>query len=106
FRLTQKKNPKMPEGTLGFGNWDLGVGICELPARFLTPSAAATTATAPAAATTASTEPAAAVAAAARLLRTRFIDRQRTAAEALLVELCNRILRVLVGGHFDEREAA
>ena len=32
-------------------------------------------------------------------------DRQRASAEALLVQLRDRILRVLIGCHFHEREA-
>src|SRR6185295_6512144 len=70
-------------------SWELEVGdwkLRYLPARLLTPAPAAT--------------------AAARLLRPRFIDRQRSPAKALLVKLRNRVLRVLIGGHLDKRETS
>ena len=35
-----------------------------------------------------------------------LVDRQRAAAEIVLVELRNRLLRFLVGSHLDKREAA
>src|SRR5205823_883008 len=88
---------------LGFGTWDLGF-TSELPAGFLTSPATAATATTPAAATPASAE--STTTAATRLLRPRFVHRQRASTEALLVELRDRILRVLIGRHFHEREAA
>src|SRR5207253_10071859 len=74
-----------------------------LPPRLLAPPPAPT-----AAATTAAAAPAPAesAAAATRLLWPRLVDRQRSPAEALFVELGDRILRILIGRHFHEREAA
>ena len=80
-----------------FGFWDL-------PARLLPSAAAATAATTTT--TTTAAAPAEAAPSAARLLRARFIDRQRPAAEAMLVQLADGILRVLVGRHFHEGEPA
>src|SRR5205823_3506425 len=89
---------------LGIGIWNLGFGITpELPAGFLASPATAATATTPAAATPASAE--STTTTTTRLLRPRFVDRQRASAEALLVELRDRILRILIGRHFHEREA-
>jgi hypothetical protein len=71
---------------LGFGFWDL-------PARLLASAATTTTAAASAAATTtAATESAAAP---TRLHRPRLVHRQRPSAEALFVQLGDRVLRVL-----------
>src|SRR6266545_1672875 len=45
-------------------------------------------------------------ASAARGLRARLVDGEAAAAELMLVEHRDRLLRILVGRHFDEREAA
>src|SRR5262245_27398489 len=82
-----------------------------LPAGLSTATAATTTAAATVAATaaTAAATEAAATAtpeAAPGRLGSRFVDREGAAAELRLVELIDRPLGVVVGGHLDEREAA
>src|SRR5688572_29330331 len=68
-----------------------------LPARFPPPAAAPAAATAAAKSATA--------AARAGRHRLGLVDRQVPAAEAVVVQLFDRLLRFLVGGHFDEPEA-
>src|SRR5262245_31918754 len=87
--------------------WDLEFGIWDLPARLLpaataTPPAAAAATASTSTTATATTE----TTAAPRRHRPRFVHGERPASEALLVELRDRILRILLGRHFHEREAA
>src|SRR3954467_5658671 len=49
---------------------------------------------------------AAAAAAGIRGLRPRFVDRQTAAAELIFVQLCDRLLRLIVGAHLDEGKPA
>src|SRR5205814_2165384 len=65
-----------------------------LPARLASSAAAAAAA--------ATTSEAAAAAAAALRLRTVVVDGQPPPAHLLLIEFGSRLLRLLVGGHFDE----
>jgi hypothetical protein len=104
------KNPKAPRRRLGIWNlgfefWDFALN---LPAWLLPSSTTAAPAAAAAPPTAAAPSTAAATEAAATPWRHRpsFVHGERTAAEALLVELRNRILRILVGRHFHECEAA
>src|SRR5687767_15459906 len=41
-----------------------------------------------------------------RRLRPRFVHRQGASTELMAVELRNRLLRIIVAGHLDERESA
>src|SRR3954468_10127387 len=77
----------------------------KLPARFGATSAAvaATAAAAVAAAAEATT---AVAARAGRRLRARLVHGEVAAAELMVVQLLDRVLRVFVGRHFDERETA
>src|SRR6185503_11461770 len=84
-----------------------------LPARLsLAPAAAvstAATATIVAAATTTAAAAAASATPAAKAafrLRPRFVHDQRATIHLLFVELGDRLLRVVIGCHFDESEAA
>jgi hypothetical protein len=88
-----QKNPT-PKSRSGVGFWDL-------PARFLPPAASAPATAATTSAAAASAEPAPA---ATRLLRACFVDRQRPTTKALLMELSDGVLRILISGHFHERE--
>jgi hypothetical protein len=103
------ENPNDCEQSLGFGFSGFVTG---LPARFLAPTAAATSATTAASAattpsaTTAAAEAATAAEAAATWRhRPGLVHRKRSAAEAVLVQFGDGILRVLVRRHFNEREA-
>src|SRR6185436_11369928 len=58
-----------------------------LPARFAPAAAAAT-----------------AVAAGALWLRAGFVDRQIATTQLIVIELCDCLLRILVGTHLDERK--
>jgi hypothetical protein len=105
--LSQKKSQdaKTP-WDLELGIWDLGF---DLPARLLpaTTAAAPATATAAAASTSATATAATETTAATPWRhRPRFVHGERAAAEALLMELRDRVLRVLLGRHFDKCEAA
>src|SRR5262245_52607005 len=69
-------------------------------------AAAAVIAAAPAAAAPAAVPAAAAKAAGSLRTRPRFVDRQIAATERIVVQLVDRLLRVFVRGHLDERESA
>src|SRR5439155_26488450 len=60
----------------------------------------------PAATRIAAIKPAAATAASERWLRTRFVDCEAAPAELKRVQLRDRLLRLFVRRHFDEREPA
>jgi hypothetical protein len=109
-KKTQKSHKKSQGATktpwdLEFGFWDFAL---DLPAWLLPSSTTAAPAAAAAPPTAAAPSTAAATEAAATPWRHRpsFVHGERTAAEALLVKLRNRILRILVGRHFHECEAA
>src|SRR4051812_16567564 len=77
-----------------------------LPARFGSASAAVAATAAAAVAAAAEAPPTAVAARAGRRLRARLVHGEVAAAELMVVQLLDRVLRVLVGRHFDEREAA
>src|SRR5687767_10611775 len=96
------------------GRWPMGDHpITRLPSRFAAaalaaPAAAETAAAAVDAAAVATPAAVTAATEAARPLRSRprLVHREITAAEVGVVQLVDRLLRVLVGRHLDEREAA
>jgi hypothetical protein len=82
-------------------------GYPRLPAGLAASSATAAAVAAVAAEAAAAAATAAAEAAGtARFFRTRFVHRQRAAAQLRFVQLGDRLLRAVIGRHLDEPEAA
>src|SRR5918994_767154 len=94
----QKKG--VPEGDAPF------LPIRFLPSRFALAVAAAACAAATVSAAATAAITAAASATAAGGFRSRLVDCQVAAPEVGIVQLIDRLLRILIGHHLDERESA
>jgi hypothetical protein len=108
--MARARTQKIP--TIANNRWDFrsSVWISGLPTRFLASTATAAAPPATAAASTAAAPAPAAPAAESTTApwchRPGFVHRERSSAEALLMKLRDRILRILIRRHFYECETA